>query len=545
MKKMMNFFAFALVAIIASASVITNVSAETLIVAKIGDEEYTTIQAAIDDASSGNTITVVASTTEDVTIDEKITLQAEGNVTITGKIILAGGASGTTIDGFTFVNNTTSVIYAGYTDLSDITISNNTFNLNDDNGNVYAIHINNGYTYNATTSAFVGNPITNLTIIGNTFNGVEEDTTTRVTGILIGSISGTTTISDNTFEHMRNYYAFAIAGAPEGDLIITNNYVSDWDGRTGDNSVDSAIYLGQYFTDGEPIAYDEQGTANITVSENVFVFVDGQAGTTIINGEGLLDGVGINHEYTFENNYWGSENPDFETLMPEIFYEGSTVEIATYYANEEKSIIASTSDVEDSFEVTVPNDTIAGLVSNESELTVQSNGVNVAFDSAALAVIAAALDGYTGTEQITVSVNAITDTVGLTEAMIDVIGDKTVYQLSVYLEDEYIGDFTEGSVTVTLPYELQEGEKADEIVVFYVDEEGNIEARETTYNEEDNTVTFITQGFSYYYVDTVSADVEADVEENPETGDSVLAAAMIGGISLIALAGVSLKLKRN
>jgi len=51
-----------------------------------------------------------------------------------------------------------------------------------------------------------------------------------------------------------------------------------------------------------------------------------------------------------------------------------------------------------------------------------------------------------------------------------------------------------------VPYELADGQDADGIVVYYLDDEGNIHKCETTYDLATKTVSFVTTHFSKYVV---------------------------------------------
>lgn len=72
--------------IIASVLLVPNAYAENSVVAKIGDAEYSTLQEAINVAKSGETVTLVSNSTEDITIasDKNITLDL-GSYTLTNK----------------------------------------------------------------------------------------------------------------------------------------------------------------------------------------------------------------------------------------------------------------------------------------------------------------------------------------------------------------------------------------------------------------------------------------------------------------------------
>lgn len=189
-------------------SLCSSVSANDGKVAKIGDNEYSTLQEAINAASNGETIALIASTNEDVVIEsgKDITINIADGVTLTnvsdhtiinkGKLTIAGGGT---------VDNVTNGKATVYNDLNATVILNGgTYkrsqetgvDSNNSGGNSYytiknygTMEINSGvtvenkgkyssllangwYQYGTDNEPSTdGNPIASLTINGGTFNG--------------------------------------------------------------------------------------------------------------------------------------------------------------------------------------------------------------------------------------------------------------------------------------------------------------------------------------------------------------------------------------
>ena len=72
-----------------------------------------------------------------------------------------------------------------------------------------------------------------------------------------------------------------------------------------------------------------------------------------------------------------------------------------------------------------------------------------------------------------------------------------VFSITLAIDGKYQTTF-EGSITVRIPYELQDGDDVDAIVVWYVNENGDIENVEATYS--NGYAVFETNHFSYYTV---------------------------------------------
>ena len=81
----------------------------------------------------------------------------------------------------------------------------------------------------------------------------------------------------------------------------------------------------------------------------------------------------------------------------------------------------------------------------------------------------------------------------MTQTVRDVVGDNVAYSIS-FGPNKAFG----GIVTVTVPYVLAEGKDPDNLVVYYVAEDGTVEEIPCTYSE--GYVTFSTDHFSVYAV---------------------------------------------
>ncbi|WP_400233890.1 leucine-rich repeat domain-containing protein [Methanomethylophilus alvi] len=114
----------------------------------------------------------------------------------------------------------------------------------------------------------------------------------------------------------------------------------------------------------------------------------------------------------------------------------------------------------------------------------------------------------------------------MTQAVRDVVGDNVAYSISFGPNRS----FGNGTVTVTIPYVLAEGKDPDNLVVYYVAEDGAVEEIPCTYSE--GYVTFSTDHFSVYAV---------MYEEPPSDGgpsDSMTVFAVIGIVIAVGAVGV-------
>lgn len=103
------------------------------------------------------------------------------------------------------------------------------------------------------------------------------------------------------------------------------------------------------------------------------------------------------------------------------------------------------------------------------------------------------------------------DATQLNEELLDQIKNRPVYQFKLSVGDESIREF-EGSVNVELPYELQDGEDPNHIVIYYIDENGEIKMMKNCYYDAaTKTVRFKTTHFSLYMIDVNAGSLTEEV----------------------------------
>lgn len=161
-------------------------------------------------------------------------------------------------------------------------------------------------------------------------------------------------------------------------------------------------------------------------------------------------------------------------------------------------------------EVTLPADALTTLAAREdAELVVTSDVARVAFDSAALTAITQQAE-----QEIVLSVSPVAPA-QLNEAQAAAADGFPVVELTLRSGDTVISDFSAGTATVTLPYALADGQQAEGVVVWYVDDNGGTTPCDTSYNEEEGLVTFTTPHFSKYAIAYDETLVPAAPEEQP------------------------------
>lgn len=124
---------------------------------------------------------------------------------------------------------------------------------------------------------------------------------------------------------------------------------------------------------------------------------------------------------------------------------------------------------------------------------------------------------------------------GLNPTQQGMVGDNPVFQLKATVGEDSVHELG-GDVTVTIPYILKDGQDPDNIIVYYVDDDGRLHSMITEYDAATNTVSFVTDHFSYYMIG------EAGIETTPQTiegGNTLIyVAAAVAVVAVIAVAAL-------
>jgi fibronectin type 3 domain-containing protein len=156
--------------------------------------------------------------------------------------------------------------------------------------------------------------------------------------------------------------------------------------------------------------------------------------------------------------------------------------------------------------VTIPVQSLTDASQSVREVAVQSGNVTVTIRTTAEAGILAA-----GSKQLTLEVKQVKAS-ELSESVKLEIGDHPVYDFSLSVDGEAVSAFNASNpITVEMKYTLQDGEKAHQIVIYYVGENGKLEVvRNVKYDAATGTISFQPAHFSRYaaaYNDVQFADL--------------------------------------
>lgn len=140
---------------------------------------------------------------------------------------------------------------------------------------------------------------------------------------------------------------------------------------------------------------------------------------------------------------------------------------------------------------------------------VLSKGRSIEFDGVALAEKVRQAGG----EDITISIEHADTVDTLTPEQKNAIGYRDAYEINVWSGGRHISGIG-GKIHVHLPYQLRAGEDAAGLRVYYVDEKGQRELCESSYDSVSQHIRFVTDHLSLYMID-YEAPAAVEPEETP------------------------------
>ncbi len=111
-----------------------------------------------------------------------------------------------------------------------------------------------------------------------------------------------------------------------------------------------------------------------------------------------------------------------------------------------------------------------------------------------------ATDIAIGAEVVQDKENLLANASNLSAAQKERLNDVEIFDFSVKVDNQKLEQNFAEPVTVTMPYELKEGENPDGIIIWYVADNGDIDEIEAVYDPVTKTVTFAAEHFSFYAV---------------------------------------------
>ena len=168
-------------------------------------------------------------------------------------------------------------------------------------------------------------------------------------------------------------------------------------------------------------------------------------------------------------------------------------------------------------QVNLPTDQAQALADQIQSIAIDTGLATVTIDPQLLK-----RSGASGTGNVQLSV-AVVDPASLTEAARNQIDGNTVYNFSLSVNGSKITEFTGNDVKVSMDYTLKPGENPNNVVVYYIDDNGKLEVvKNVKYNRATGKVEFSPKHFSKY-VAKVYASAFTDVNNVPWAAESIQA----------------------
>lgn len=152
----------------------------------------------------------------------------------------------------------------------------------------------------------------------------------------------------------------------------------------------------------------------------------------------------------------------------------------------------------------------------ESLSIVLTDGTSIEFDEKALSKKTA----QTNQTDITISIKRTTDS-ALSALQQQAVGSQPAWDIKLTSGGKNISDMG-GVITLHTPYELRSGEQSNGIVIYYVDENGNRESCETSYDPVKKLISWKTSHLSVYMIgyDENRVTPDTDTEDQSVRGGS-------------------------
>ncbi|MFC5404394.1 S-layer homology domain-containing protein [Cohnella soli] len=147
-----------------------------------------------------------------------------------------------------------------------------------------------------------------------------------------------------------------------------------------------------------------------------------------------------------------------------------------------------------SAQLSIPKESFAEIATGtKANVKVEYGNVGtISFDPKAVQTINAA----TGTGNVSIIIAKSE----LTPEGKEVLGDRPVYDFTVFVGNDKVSSFGGGVANISLPYTLKAGENPESVVVYYVNDAGELETVRGQFNAATGTVNFSTKHFSQYII---------------------------------------------
>lgn len=280
-----------------------------------------------------------------------------------------------------------------------------------------------------------------------------------------------------TGEQATEYYCFTIRLVdPDKDGTI-NGTVKDEEGNETEKEItEDDVGLGKDWETTHPVVEEvqtpvvpEEDSSDDTPAPNAPT-AGGTVAAPETSGDTTTVEVAATTTTTTNENGATVANAEISESSMESAVESALAAAAQTGTNAEVKIDLKTSARAEGVNVSLPADSLKTLAAAQgSTLAITSKVAEVKLDHAALAAVAGQATG----KSITIEVAPVAAD-KLNDAQKAAVGDAKVVDVELFSGGAAISDFGGGSITVSLPYTLADGETAEDIVVWIMDDDGTL-----------------------------------------------------------------------
>ena len=185
-------------------------------------------------------------------------------------------------------------------------------------------------------------------------------------------------------------------------------------------------------------------------------------------------------------------------------------------------------------------------ISDKLEDNEQVNSVSITTSTGTIVVEQEVLAGIlesTEAETVSFAVNDARDK--LTEEQKQAVGNNPVFEINIHADDQKVTSFNGKTITISLPYELKEGEDPNNIIIYHLKDDGTIEKMKCVYH--DGQVSFETNHLSMFFIAYEAAEPVTPDQPDDNKSDNIIyyiLAAIVVIILIVALAYYFLQKKQ-
>lgn len=172
--------------------------------------------------------------------------------------------------------------------------------------------------------------------------------------------------------------------------------------------------------------------------------------------------------------------------------EGEEIIIRTIDGN--MSVTGIMTNTDSRMQVEITAEAFAEIEQTDQDILIDTGSITVSFDKKAVDHINSLADS----DGVRIIINEV-DSLDLAEVDQVRVGDRPVYDFTLFAGDTQITNF-DGKATINIPYTLKDGENPNAVVIYYVDNSGNLKTARGKYCAETETVVFTVMHFSIYAV---------------------------------------------